>query len=150
MFVPGKLFQPSQMFVGEPRTYPSEVPFRWYTLGKVPCLTYKDSTSFERLAKEKHSSLLRKFVNNGRKFFITLGPERIFQMIRDYGKLTIVIVKQYSSNNNIYIQILIQSTGYLPRPTLLIFSTIIQPVSSEDRQKGWQTRLSMTDKTRQT
>jgi hypothetical protein len=28
----------------------------------------------EKLAKDKHSSLLRKFVNYGQKGFITLGP----------------------------------------------------------------------------
>jgi hypothetical protein len=42
VFAPGKLFQPSQMFVGESRTHPSEVPFKWYTLGKAPSLTHKD------------------------------------------------------------------------------------------------------------
>ncbi len=37
-------------------------------------LTCKHQTRLERLARDKHSSLLRTFVNYGRKSFIILGP----------------------------------------------------------------------------
>ncbi len=33
MFVPGNPFQPSLMFVGKARAFPSEAPYRCYTLG---------------------------------------------------------------------------------------------------------------------
>ncbi len=56
MFLLDKPFQPSLMFAGMAGAYKSEVPFR--------C-----STS---LGKDKHVSLLRKFVNYGRKKLITM------------------------------------------------------------------------------
>ncbi len=38
MFVPGKPFQPSVMFVGKTGTYPFEEPFRYSTLEQAPGL----------------------------------------------------------------------------------------------------------------
>jgi hypothetical protein len=77
VFVPGKLFQPSLMFVGEARKLPwSEAPERCFTqVGSS--LTRKHSTSLEKLARDKHPSLLRISVNYGQKSFITLGPDRV-------------------------------------------------------------------------
>jgi hypothetical protein len=63
MFVPGKPFQPSVMFVSKTGSYPSEVPFKCSTLGLAPGLTHKHYTRLEKLARDKHSSLLRKSVN---------------------------------------------------------------------------------------
>jgi hypothetical protein len=37
-------------------------------------LLNKQKTGLERLAIDKHSSLLQKFVNCGQKSFMTLGP----------------------------------------------------------------------------
>ncbi len=51
MFVYGKPLQPSLMFAGKAGAYPSE-----------------------RLAGDKHSSLLQKSVYYGRKFFYSIGP----------------------------------------------------------------------------
>ncbi len=67
-------FQPSLMFAGNDRAFPIEAPFRCSTLGQAPGLAHKHQTMLERLATDKHSSLLRIFVNYGRKFFITLAP----------------------------------------------------------------------------
>jgi hypothetical protein len=54
--VPGKPFQPRLMFVGKVGAYPFEAHFR-----------------LKRLARDKHCSLLRKFVNYGRKKFYNIG-----------------------------------------------------------------------------
>ncbi len=37
-------------------------------------LTHKHETKLEKLARDRHSSLLRESVNYGRKFFIELAP----------------------------------------------------------------------------
>ncbi len=73
MFVPGKPFQPSLMFVGEARSLPwSGAPERSFTrVGSG--LTRKRKTRLEKLAVHKHSSLLRKSVNYGRKIFYSTG-----------------------------------------------------------------------------
>ncbi len=44
------------------------------TLGQAPGLTHKHQNRLERLGKDKHSSLVRKFVNYGRKKFYSIGP----------------------------------------------------------------------------
>ncbi len=69
MFVPGRPLQPRQMFVVKAAAYPSEAPFRCSTLGSAPGLTRKHWTWLERPARNKHTSLLRKIVNYGRKTF---------------------------------------------------------------------------------
>ncbi len=56
-----------------PGAYPSETPFRCPTLRQAPGLTHKQQTSLERLATDKHSSLLRTFVNYVRKKFYNIG-----------------------------------------------------------------------------
>ncbi len=52
MFVPGKQFQPSQMFADEARS-----------------LTYKRLMRLETPVKYKHSGLLGKLVNYGKMFY---------------------------------------------------------------------------------
>ncbi len=49
------------------------------------CITNKRQTRLEKLAREKHSSLLRKFETCGRKKFITLSPGLIIlgQILRE-------------------------------------------------------------------
>jgi len=66
VFVPGKSFHPSLKFVGEAGAYPSE----------APGLTHKQYSRLKSLARDKHSSLLRKSVNYGRKKFYSTGPLR--------------------------------------------------------------------------
>ncbi len=65
-----KLFQSSLMFVGKARTPALECwcfnQVGWYLLANIR----------RRLAWDKHSSLLRKFVNYGEKGFITLCQDR--------------------------------------------------------------------------
>jgi hypothetical protein len=41
---------------------------------QAPGLTHKLETTLETLAKDKHSSLLRKFVKCGRKKLYNIGP----------------------------------------------------------------------------
>ncbi len=64
MFVPGK---PSLMFVGKAKSLPlSGAPESCF--GAVgSSLTHKHTTRLERLARDKHSSLLQTLVIYGRK-----------------------------------------------------------------------------------
>jgi hypothetical protein len=78
VFVPGKFFQPSLMFVGKPGAYPIEEPFRCCTLGKAPSLAHKQQTWLERIARDKHSSLLQKFVTYGRKEFYNISSRGLY------------------------------------------------------------------------
>ncbi len=74
MFVPGKLFQPNLMFVGKARGLPkSGSPQRCFNL-VGPGLASKHWTRLERLAKDKHSSVLRRSVNYGHNKFYSTGP----------------------------------------------------------------------------
>jgi hypothetical protein len=41
----------------------------------APVLTHKHKTSLERVARDKHSSLLRTFTNYGRKKGCKIGPQ---------------------------------------------------------------------------
>ncbi len=61
MFVPGKPFQPNIIFASKVRAYLSEAPFRCSPLGYAPRLTHNPIV--ERLATDKHPSLLQTFVN---------------------------------------------------------------------------------------
>ncbi len=72
MFVNGKPFQPSLMFVGKAGAYPIEEPFRCCTLGQASGLAHKQETRLERLTRDKHSNLLRNFINHRQKGFIAL------------------------------------------------------------------------------
>jgi hypothetical protein len=65
------------MFAGEAGDYQSEASFRCSTLGKAPGLTNKHKTRLERLARDKHSSLLQKLVKYGQKSFIKLAPGQL-------------------------------------------------------------------------
>ncbi len=60
--------------VGEARSLPqSGATERWFTwVGSG--LTCNHYTRMDRLARDKHSSLLRKFVNYGQKKFYNIGP----------------------------------------------------------------------------
>ncbi len=72
-FVPGKRFQHSLMLVGKARSLSySGAPEKCFTQVSSG-LTCKYYTWSERLASEKHSGLLQKFVNYGRKKFYNIG-----------------------------------------------------------------------------
>ncbi len=81
MSVLGKLFEPSLMLLKETRAYPNEALFRCTTLEKATGLTYKPQNRLVRPTKDKHSSLLRTFVNYSSKSFITLSPEAIVKKL---------------------------------------------------------------------
>ncbi len=90
MFVPGKPFQPILMFVGEARSLPkSGAPEGSFTrVGSG--LTRKYWTRVERLARDKHSSVLVTFVNYGRISFTTLAPGERWRLGRirsDFGNV---------------------------------------------------------------
>ncbi len=77
MFVIEKPFLPSLLFVDKVITYLIEEPLRCSSLEKAPGLAHKHQTKLERLAKNKHSSLLRKFVNYEEKKFYNIGPRKV-------------------------------------------------------------------------
>jgi hypothetical protein len=57
------------MFVAKAGAYHREEQLKCTALGLAPGLSYKQWTRLERPARDKHFSLLRKFVNYGRKKF---------------------------------------------------------------------------------
>ncbi len=68
MFVPGKTLQPSLMFEGKVRAYPSDTfQLLHYRVGSWPHPQTLDEA--ERLTKDKLSSLVQKSVNYVRKKF---------------------------------------------------------------------------------
>jgi hypothetical protein len=74
VFAPSNPFQPGLMFVGKVKSQPERgSSFRYSTwVGYSLSHTYK--ARLERLVSEKHSSLLRTFVNYERKKFYNFGP----------------------------------------------------------------------------
>jgi hypothetical protein len=62
------------MYAGKAGANPSEATFMCSTLGKAPGLIHKDYTSLERLARNKHSILLRTLINRAYKKFYNIGP----------------------------------------------------------------------------
>ena len=78
MFVSGKLSKPSLMLVGKARAYPRGQHLKRCSTWVGSSLNHKHLTKLEKLATNKHSSLLRKSVNYRQKGFITLAPNMIF------------------------------------------------------------------------
>jgi hypothetical protein len=58
------------MFVGKARASLRVKQFKCNSLGHVPGFSYKHKTKLKKTARDKHSSLLQKFINNGRKKFL--------------------------------------------------------------------------------
>jgi hypothetical protein len=71
----GKPFQFSLIFAVKAGAYPSEAPLQVLLSTVAPGLTHKHWARLERLAKDKHSSLLQKSINYGRKFFIVQASD---------------------------------------------------------------------------
>ncbi len=65
---------------------------RFFILGQAPGLTHKHQNRLRRLVGEKHSSLLRTFVNYGHKKFCNIGP----CTINFYGSNFCHIIISYS------------------------------------------------------
>jgi hypothetical protein len=76
MFVPGKPFHPSLMFVEKAGEEKSRTPLGCSTLRQALGLTLIHYIRLERPARGKHSSLLQAFVNYGRKEIYNIGPRR--------------------------------------------------------------------------
>ncbi len=68
-----KPFQLNLMFADKVGAYPSEAPFRCSTLGQAPG-THKHQTRLEGPARNKHSNILRTFVNYRCKKCYRIGP----------------------------------------------------------------------------
>jgi hypothetical protein len=66
--------QGSVILASKAIAYLSEAPFRCSTLGQAPGLTYKYYTGLERPAKDKHSTLLRLFLNYGYRNVCSIAP----------------------------------------------------------------------------
>ncbi len=74
VFVPGKPFRPSLMFMGKARdVLQTAAPERCFALVGSG-LPNKHYTWLEKLATDNSSSLIRKFVTYGRKKFDNIGP----------------------------------------------------------------------------
>ncbi len=74
MFVSVRPLQPSLIFVGKTRSLPKRCTFHLLHSRVGSSLTCTHYTKPQRLAVDKRSSLLRKFVNYGRKKFYNIGP----------------------------------------------------------------------------
>jgi hypothetical protein len=74
VFDPDKLFQPSLMLLVRPGAYPLVAHLK---VASLVCSGYtrEHKTRLERLAKDKQSSLLRKFLNTNKMGFITFALE---------------------------------------------------------------------------
>jgi hypothetical protein len=73
VFVLHKPFQLNKRFVDKAGAYLRVDHFECNLLGLTPGLSYKYWTRLERPTSDKHSSVLRKFVNSGRKKFYSIG-----------------------------------------------------------------------------
>jgi len=107
VFVPGKPFQPSLMFVSKAGAYLNEAPLRCSTLGCAPSLTHQHETKLERPARDKHSSLLDTFVNYRCKRFMTLGPGCYsLKKISDLALLSFCIIEAYLVSDVYFLNLL--------------------------------------------
>jgi hypothetical protein len=68
--------QPSLMFLGTEETYLSVKQLKGCLIWVSSGLLYKHYTRLEMLARDKHSSLLRKFVIYDCKWFYNIGAKR--------------------------------------------------------------------------
>ncbi len=71
--------------------YPRVVHLKGASTWVGPGLTHKHKTRLERLAKDKHLSLLQKSVNYGRKKFSTRPHVTILKKISMSLKLTVFV-----------------------------------------------------------
>ncbi len=62
------------MFADKDRSLPKCAMTERCSTDTGSVLTCKQQTRLQKLAVDKHSSLLRKFVNDGHKSFVTFGP----------------------------------------------------------------------------
>jgi hypothetical protein len=79
VFVPGKPFQPSLIYVGKQGAYPRVEHLKgatWIGSG----LTRNNWIRLERIVRDKHSSLVKKIVNYVRKKFDRFGPCRFITL----------------------------------------------------------------------
>ncbi len=73
MFVPGKPFYPNLFWGVMPGAYPSGAPEKCFTQVSSG-FTHKHYDKLEKLSRDKHTSLLPEFVNNGSKKLCNNGP----------------------------------------------------------------------------
>ncbi len=78
MPVLGKPFQPSLMFAGKAKTYPSEATDSFSILEEAPGLTHKQLSMLEIDARNTHSRL-QTFVNYRRQTFYNIGSKAVLR-----------------------------------------------------------------------
>ncbi len=71
---PWQYCQPGLMFVGKAGSLPQSAASERCFICLGSSLTSKYQTRLERLARDKHCSILRKFANYGRKKIYNIGP----------------------------------------------------------------------------
>jgi hypothetical protein len=86
------------MYLGKARSLPERGAFE-------SCFTRKEYTMLEMLARDKHSCLLRTFVNYGIKKFYNIGPRgqshKTFKVI---NLLFILLARSFHSNEALFAQ----------------------------------------------
>jgi len=76
VFVPGKYYQPCLIFVGKAMSLPLSGTSERCLICLGSSLTSKFKTRLERLSRDKHSGLLRKFINYGGKKIYNIWPRK--------------------------------------------------------------------------
>jgi hypothetical protein len=116
MLVSGKPFQLSLMFLGEARSLPKgAAPERCFI--RVSCgltRTANNKIRLERLAMDKHSSLLQKSVNYGRNS--STGPKIVNDASRsviDHSRVTLQLWHHFHDDHDDCKMFILQATGLL-------------------------------------
>jgi hypothetical protein len=100
-------FQPCLMYVDKATSLPSsEAPEKFFTRVSFSH-TRKHKTGVKRLARDKHSSLLRTLINYGNKKFVILGPAgfNVFIVEGTTGKALEIVMPPKSNYNKTVISI---------------------------------------------
>ncbi len=118
-------------------------------------LSRKHWTMLEKLARSKRSSLLRKFVNQGRKKFYNIGPCRLFVLGKHYhnGQGQQPRLGQTTNTHRLELEIIFSGTSMLTLilqknklECLSLASIIITGKASSQDQVKLQTHIDQNQK----
>ncbi len=112
MFVPGKPFQSSLMFLGEAGAYPSKVPFRCSTLGLAPGLNHKHETRQERLAGTNPVACYEKSKLTAVKSFVTRATALYIRKLLCFVTFKISNIVIYDNDYSLIIDIYFYKTFF--------------------------------------
>ncbi len=103
MFVSGKHCQPILMFLGKARSLPYSGVFERGFICLGSNLISSHYSRLERLARDKHSSLLRKSLNYGQKKVYNIGP-RLERHAKDKcsGLVTVIDAIPFLARSGLY------------------------------------------------